>query len=217
MTSLEISCHTWLNCFFVSHTGSLHRIKDCVDSTICSIIWGHFSRLKSQLLFKMNLMHENTYTISHVPNMVWPGMRSSLTSHWSPNDVTQHFPLNSFVSCTVIWYKHIPFQTSTEILNCQPILCKFAFNSNNVSLKKTVQMKIFWRYFLLQILQKNGIILHASNCVNITCVHRVLLALHVFHIPLQFLDPQSVHQVLLNVFWRVYVILKLSLWQIDKR
>ena len=44
-----------------------------------------------------NLMHGNTDNISHVPNLTWPGVTSSLTSNGSVNDITQQFSLNSFL------------------------------------------------------------------------------------------------------------------------
>ena len=60
-------------------------------------IWGPFYGFKSKRLFKMNLMHGNSDTISYVPILTWPAMTSSLSLHRSVNDTTQHFSLNSFL------------------------------------------------------------------------------------------------------------------------
>ena len=45
----------------------------------------------------MNLKHGNDDIISRVPILSWTDMTSSLKSHGSINDVTQHFPLNLFL------------------------------------------------------------------------------------------------------------------------
>ena len=86
--------------------------QDCVYSSRRKIdrIWVLFlvSSVKTCSKFIWN-----TDNISHVPIVACPGITSSLTSHGSPNDTTQHFFLK-FVSCTVIWNKNIPFQTSME-------------------------------------------------------------------------------------------------------
>ena len=58
---------------------------------------GPFHGFKSKRLFRMNLMHRNTDNISHVPILTWQGTTSSLTSHGSINDITQHFSLNLFL------------------------------------------------------------------------------------------------------------------------
>ena len=54
-------------------------------------------------------------------------------------------------------------------------------------------------------IQKNIITFDVSNGVNVTHVHCALWVHRAFQIPLQFLDPQSDHQVLPNLFWGVYV------------
>ena len=48
-------------------------------------------------LLRMNMMHRNTDNISHVPILTLPGVTSSLMSHGSVNDITQHFSWNSFL------------------------------------------------------------------------------------------------------------------------
>ena len=45
----------------------------------------------------MNLKHGNNDNISRVPILSWADMTSSLKSHGSINDVTQHFSLNLFL------------------------------------------------------------------------------------------------------------------------
>ena len=84
---------------------------------------------KYKRLFRMSLMHGNTDNISHVPILTWPGMTSSLTSHWSVNDFTQYF-FRKYVSCVIIWYKNIPLETSMESFKGKPMLWKFSLYSN---------------------------------------------------------------------------------------
>ena len=62
------------------------------------IIWCPFYGFKSKYLFKINLMHWNADTISHVPILRWSGMMSSFPSPGSAIDITQHFSLNSFLA-----------------------------------------------------------------------------------------------------------------------
>ena len=109
------------------------------QSTVFSLLydektttWGPFSGFKSKRLSRMNLMYGNTDNISHVPILTWPGITSSLTSHWSVNNIIHHFCLNCFVcvSFVIIWYKNIPLETWMESFNGKPMLWKFALYFN---------------------------------------------------------------------------------------
>ena len=106
--------------------------KYCVFTTIWqknTIIWGPFYCFKSKRLFRMNLMHGNTDNISHVPILTWPGVTSSLTSHGSVYDITQHFSLNSFLVLSFDT-KIVPLETSMESFVGKPMLWKFVLYFN---------------------------------------------------------------------------------------
>ena len=111
-------------------TGSLYRTNCCVYSTT----WrkdhlGPFYGFKSKRLFWINLKNGNNDTVACVPILSWPAMMSSLKSHGSINDDTQHFFLK-FVSCATIWYKNVPLDTLMYNVKGKPMLWKFALYIN---------------------------------------------------------------------------------------
>ena len=102
LTSLGTGYHKWQNCLFVrvlNWVAVLHQVLCFLNHMAkkTPIIWGPFYGFKSKRLFRMNLMHGNTDSISHLHMLTWPGVTSSRTSHGSVNDITQHFSLNSIL------------------------------------------------------------------------------------------------------------------------
>ena len=139
-----------------------------------TIIWGPFYAFKSKRLFVMNLMHGNTDNISRVPILTWPGMTSSLTSHGSVNNITQHFSLNSFlVSSFDTKMSHL--KRRWKVLRVNQYYEKVPFISINVSFGKTVvSMKTFSWIFPHYNFIKNTFTFDVSNGVNVWFVHCVL-------------------------------------------
>ena len=156
-------------------TGSLHRTKRCVYSTIWkkNISWGHFHCFKRQRLFRMNPMHGNTDNISHVPILIWTGMTSSLMSHGPLNDITQLFSLNSFhvLSFDTKMYN---LMRRWEIITATQHYRNLPFVSINASPRKTVKLKTFLGIFPYPNYMRNVTIFDVSNGVNVGFVHRVI-------------------------------------------
>ena len=95
-----------------------------------------------KIMFKINLMHENTYNIWNVLFLVWPGMKSLVTSYKLLNDITQYVFLK-FVSCTNISYKISYFKWLREVIKAAQKLFNLPVTSINAHHKKTVQLKTF--------------------------------------------------------------------------
>ena len=99
-TSLGTGCHKWLNCLFVwvfTWVAVLHQVLCFHNHMAKNDHLGSFLCFKSERIFIMNLMHGNIDNILHVYILIWPGVKSLLTSHGSVNDITQHFSLNLFL------------------------------------------------------------------------------------------------------------------------
>ena len=101
-----------------------------------------FMVFKSKRL-RMNLIHGNTDSLSHVFILTWPGVTSSLTSHGSVNDITQHFPgLNSFLVLSFDT-KMCHLRRRWKILRANQCYGNLSFVSINVSFRETVPLKTF--------------------------------------------------------------------------
>ena len=126
-------------------------------------------------------------------------MTSSLTSYGSVNDITQHFPLNSFL---VLSFDAIMYQLRSRWKTLKANQCygNLLFVSINVSLRETVPLRTFPWIFPHPNFIKNTITFNVWNDVNVRFVHRVLKVHPTFQVLLQFLYPQFHHQVLLNFF-----------------
>ena len=96
-------------------------------------------------------MHGNTDNISHVPILTWPGVTSSLTSHGSVNDITQHFSLNSFLVLSFDT-KMSHFKRRWKVLWANQCYGNLPFILINMSFRKTVSLKHFLILILWQIL-----------------------------------------------------------------
>ena len=132
-----------------------------------------FYGFKSKRLFRMNLVHGNTDNISHVPILPWPGVTSSLTSHGSVNDITQHFSLNSVLVLsfdTII--SHL--KRRWKVLRATQCYGNLPFISINVCFRKTVSLKTFPWIFPHPNFMTNTITFDVSNGVNVRFVHRIL-------------------------------------------
>ena len=134
---------------------------------------GSFCGFKSKRLFRMKLMHGNAYNISHVPILTWPCMTSSLTSHGSVNDITQHFSVNS---CLVLSFdtKMSHLKRRWKVSRANQCYGNLPFISINVSFWKTVSLKTFIWIFPYPNFIKNTNTFDVSNGVNVRFVHRVL-------------------------------------------
>ena len=131
--------------------------------------WGPFYGLKSKCIFRMNLMHRNTGNISHVPILTWSGMTSSRTSYGSENDMTQHFPLNSFL-VLLFDTKMSNLKRRWKVLRANQCYGNLPFISINVSFRKTVSLKTFPMIFPHPNAIKNNITFDVSNGVNGLCI-----------------------------------------------
>ena len=158
-------------------TGWLH----CTKYRVFATIWQKNDHLGSFLWFKvrMNLMHGNTDSISHVFILTWPGMTSSLTSHDSVNDITQHFSLNSFVVLSFDT-KMSHLRRRWKFLNANQCYGNLPFVSINVSFKDTIPLQTFPWIFPDPNFIKSTITFDASNGVNVRFVHRVLKVYRAF-------------------------------------
>ena len=76
----------------------------------------------------MNVMYGNTDNISYAPILAWPDMTSTLTSHGSRNDITQHFPFIMFL--VLSFDKKYPISSFDENFNGESKLLKFAIDLN---------------------------------------------------------------------------------------
>ena len=157
-------------------TGLLYCTKYCVFTTIWQknpIIWGPFYGFKSTRLFRMNLMHGNTDYISHVPILTCPGVTSSLTSHGSVNDITQHFSWNSFLVLSFD-AKMSHLKHRWKVLWANQCYGNLPFILINVSFRKTVSLKTFPWIFPHPNFMTNTISFDVSNGVNVRFVHRII-------------------------------------------
>ena len=170
-----VATSDWITFLCGYWTGSLYCTKYCVFTTIRTktIIWGLFYGFKSKRLFRMNLMHGNTDNISHVPILTWPGMTSSLSSRGSVNDITQHFPLNSFLVLSFD-AKMSHLKRRWKVLRANQFYGNLPFISINVSFRKTASLKTFPWIFPQPNFIKNAITFDVSNGVYARFVHRVL-------------------------------------------
>ena len=132
-----------------------------------------FYVFKSKRLFRMNLMHGDTDNISHVPILTWPGVTSSLTSHGSVNDITQHFSLNSFLVPSFDT-KMSHLKRRWKVLWANKCYGNLPFILINVSFRKTVSLKTFPWIFPHPKFITNTITFDESNGVNVKFVHRIL-------------------------------------------
>ena len=138
-----------------------------------TIVWGPFYGFKSKRLFRMNVMHGNYDNISHVSILTWPGMTSSLTSHGSVNDITEHFSLNSFLVLSFDT-KMSHLKRRRKGLKATQFYGNLPFTSINMSSRKTVSLKTFPWIFPHHNFIKNTTTFDVSNGVNVRFVHRVL-------------------------------------------
>ena len=97
-----------------------------------------FHGIKGKRQFRV--MHGNIDNISHVPILTWPGMTSSLASHRSVNDITQHFSLNSFLVLSFDT-KMSHLKRRWKVLRANQFYRNLPFISINVSFRKTVSLK----------------------------------------------------------------------------
>ena len=97
---------------------------------------------KVKHLLRMNLMHGNTDSISHVLILTWPGMTSSLRSHGSVNDITQHISFNQFLLLSFDT-KIFHFRRRWTILRANQCYENLPFVLNNLSFRETVPLKTF--------------------------------------------------------------------------
>ena len=132
-------------------------------------------------------------------------MTSSLTSHGSVNDITQHFPSIRFLCYHLIrkcpiWDVDGKFQGQTNVMGIWP------FVSINVSFGEIVPLKIFpWIFPHPNFIKKMYYYIRCIKwCKCWTCT-LCTLSTSAFQALLQFLHPQFHHQVLLNCFWWVYI------------
>ena len=148
--------------------------KNCVFTTIWQK-WSFgvpFHGFKGKRLFRMNRVHGNTDNISHIPILTWPGMTSSFTSHGSVNDITQHFPLNSFLVLSFDT-KMSHLKRLWKVLRANQFYKNLPFISVNVSFRETVSLKTFPWIFSHPNFIKNTLIFDVSNGVNVRFVHHV--------------------------------------------
>ena len=134
---------------------------------------GTFYGIKSKRLFRMNMMHGNTDNISHVPILTKIGMTSSLTSHGSVDDITQHFFLNSFLVLSFDT-KISHLKRRWKDLRANQSYGNLPFISSNVSFGITVSPKTFPWIFPHPNFIKNTITFDLSSVVNVRFVHRVV-------------------------------------------
>ena len=100
-------------------------------------------------------------------------MTSSLTSHGSVNDITQHFSLNSFL--VLSFDTKMPYlRRRWEILRVNRCYGNLPFFSIDVCFREIVPLKTFPWIFLHSNFIKNTIAFEVSNGVNVRFVHRVL-------------------------------------------
>ena len=132
-----------------------------------------FMVFKSKHLFRMNLMHGNTDNISHVPILTWPGVTSSLTSHGSVSEITQHFSLNSFLVLSFDT-KMSHLKRRWKVLWTNLCYGNLPFILINVSFRKTVSLKTFPWIFPHPNFMTNTITSDVSNGVNVRFVRRIL-------------------------------------------
>ena len=130
---------------------------------------------KNKHLFRMNLMHGNTDNISHVPILTWPGMKSSITSHGSVNDITEHLSLNYFLVLSFDT-KMSHLKRRRKVLRANQCCAKLTFISINVSFTKTVSLKTFPWIFAHPNLIKDTITFDVSSVVNVRFEHCELLS-----------------------------------------
>ena len=165
----------WIAFLYGYSTGSLYCTKYCVFTTIWqkTIIWCPFYGFKSKRLFGINLLHGNSDDISHVPILTYPGMTSSLTSHGSVNDITQHFSFNLFLVLSFDT-KMSPLKRRWKVLRANQYYGNLHFIPINVSFRNTVSLQTFpWIFPHLNFI-KHTITFDVSNGVNVRFVHRVL-------------------------------------------
>ena len=173
-TSLGNGCHEWPNCLFV-------RVLNWV-AVLCQVLCFHyhmakisfsvlFYGFKSKRLLRINLMHGNTDSISHVLILTWPDRTSSLTSHGLVNDITQHFSLNSLLVLSFDTKMSI-LKRRLKVLRANQCYGNLLFISTNVSFWKTELLKTFPWIFTHPNLIKNTITFDVTNGVNVRFVHR---------------------------------------------
>ena len=148
--------------WIVSLCGYWTELLYCTKFCVFTTIWQ-----------KTNLIHGNTANISHVPIFTWPGMTSSLTSHGSVNDITEHFPLNSFLLLSFDT-KMSQLKRLWKVLRANQCYGILPLISINVSSRKTVSLKTFPWIFPHPDFIKNTITFDGSYGVNVRFVHRVL-------------------------------------------
>ena len=100
-------------------------------------------------------------------------MTSSLTSHGSVSDITQHIPLNSFLVLSFDT-KMSRLKRRLKVLMANQCYGNLPFISINVSFTKTVSLKTFPLIFPHPNFMTNTITFDVSNGENVRFVHRVL-------------------------------------------
>ena len=140
-----------------------------------TIILGTFYGFKGKCLFRINVMRGNSYNISHVAILTWPGMTLSLASHGSVNAITQHFSLNSFLVLSFD-AKMSRLKRRWEVLRANQCFGNSPFISINVSFRKTVSLvlKTYPWIFHHPNFIKHTSTFDASKGVNVRFVLRVL-------------------------------------------
>ena len=162
---------TPLGCYIL--VAALHQVPCFHNHLAKTIIWGPFYGFKSKGLIRMNLMHENTDNISHVLILTWPGMTSSLTSHGSVNDTTQHFSLYSFLVLSFNT-KMSHLRRRWKIFRANLCYVNLPFVSIYVSFRETVPLKTLPWIFIHPNFIENTITFDVSNGVNFRFVHLAL-------------------------------------------
>ena len=145
----------------------------------------------------MNMEHGHVDNLLHVTILTWPGMTPSLTSHGWQNDINHLFSLNLFC-CALIWYIKCPNPSiygkwqgrskSMQISILFQLMCHSARQHNEKISVYTFSSQFYQKYYHIWCIKW-------SKCF--VCAPCTLSASRLIF--LQFFDPQSHHQVLLNV------------------
>ena len=175
LASLGTGCHKWLNYLLVRvliWVAVLHQVLCFHNHMAKNDHLGSFYGFKSKRLLRMNLMHRNTDSISHVPIWTWPSVTSSHTSHGPVNDITQHFFLNSFL--VLSFDTKMPhLKRRRKVLRVNQCYGNLPFISISVSFRNTVSLKTFSWIFPHPNFMTNTITFDVSNDVIVRFVHRV--------------------------------------------
>ena len=151
---------------------ALHKAPCFYNHLAKTIIGDPLYGFKNKHLIRMNLMHGNMENISHALIFTWPDMTSSLTSHGSVKDITQHFSLSSFLVLSFDT-KMAHLRRRWKILRANQCYANLPYVSINLYFREAVPLKTFPWIFPHPNFIKNTSTFDVSNGVNVRFVHRV--------------------------------------------